>query len=282
VDPVTGAPPLLFDRDGPVAVLTLNRPARFNCISRALLDELDGALAAIETDDTVRAVLIQGAGRHFCTGADLDEVLAARADATAMRGFVERGHAVFRRLERLAKPTVAAVHGLALAGGFELLLCCDLVLAGRGAQLGDQHAQYGLYPAWGSSVRLPRLVGRRRALELLYSARWLAAEEALAWGLVNEVVDDAALAASARARAAELAARNPGANAFVKRMSETTFECSLGDALGIEAAGATAGLLTANTARGLAAFQAREEPRFESADPAQPASAGSSPAGSSK
>ncbi|MGE0484525.1 MAG: enoyl-CoA hydratase/isomerase family protein [Gammaproteobacteria bacterium] len=268
--------PLLYERDGAVAILTLNRPARFNCVSRGLLDALDAALATIETDVTVRAVLLQGAGKHFCTGADLDEVLAARADAARLRAFVARGHAVFRRLERLPKPTVAAVHGLALAGGFELLLCCDVVVAARSARLGDQHAQYGLYPAWGSTVRLPRLVGRRRALELLYSARWLDADEALAWGLVNEVVDDETVGAAARAVAGRFATRNPGANAFVKRLSETTFELDLEDALAAEAAGAAAGLLTPNTGRGLAAFEARAEARFDDEDIAQPAPAGNS------
>ncbi|MCP5200913.1 MAG: enoyl-CoA hydratase/isomerase family protein [Gammaproteobacteria bacterium] len=255
--------PLGHVRDGALAVLTLNRPTRFNCLSRGLLDALDRALATIADDPATRAVLIRGAGKHFCTGADLDEVLAARDDPAAMRAFVERGHAVFRHLEQLAKPTVAAVQGLALAGGLELLLCCDLVVMGRSARIGDQHARYGLHPAWGSSVRLPRLVGRRRALDLLYSARWLDAAEALSWGLVNEVVDDDALDAGARGLATRLAGGNPDANAFVKAMSEFALDNDLDGALARESAGAAAGLMSTNTGRGLAAFQAREEPRFE-------------------
>jgi enoyl-CoA hydratase len=138
-----------------------------------------------------------------------------------------------------------------------------VVFLATGARLGDQHAQYGLYPAWGASVRLPRLLGRRRALDLMYSARWLDAGEAHAWGLASHVVADDVLLDEAQAYAARLAARSPGANAFVKRMCETALERGLDEALAAEAAGAAAGLRTPHCAEGLAAFRERRDPRFD-------------------
>ena len=123
--------------------------------------------------------------------ADLAEVLE-RLEGDTFDDFVARGHAVLRNLECAELPVVVAVHGLALAGGLELVLAGDVVFAAASAKFGDQHARYGLVPGWGGTQRLPRIVGARRALDLMFSARWIEASEARDWGLVNYVVDDAA------------------------------------------------------------------------------------------
>lgn len=163
-------------RDG-VGVMTLNRPEKFNCISTALLDGMEAAMDRFERDPAVRAVLLQAEGKAFCTGADLNEVLERR-DAAALAPYISQIHRTLRRLEASDLPIVAAVQGLCLAGGIEIMLACDIVFAGKAARIGDQHAQYGLVPGGGGSQRLPRLVGLRRALDLMFTARWLEPEEA--------------------------------------------------------------------------------------------------------
>ena len=125
-----------------VGILTLNRPRQFNSLSLPMLGQLVEALAALERDPLVRCALIQAEGKHFCTGADLDEVQALRGSVEALEHFLATGLAAFRRLEQSPLPVVAAVQGLALAGGLELVLACDIVWAADSARLGDQHAQF--------------------------------------------------------------------------------------------------------------------------------------------
>ena len=183
-------PHLLHQVDGAVGVLTLNRPEKFNCISLELMTALQQAIGQFEADPAVRAILLLANGKNFCTGADLDEVLAARRSSAELGRFIGTGHAALRRLEQSRLPVVAAVQGLCLAGGLEIAMACDVVFAARSARLGCQHAQYGLVPGWGGTQRLPRLVGLRRALDLMFSARWLDAAEAQDWCLVNAVADE--------------------------------------------------------------------------------------------
>jgi enoyl-CoA hydratase/carnithine racemase len=176
-----------------VGIVELNRPDRFNCLSTSVMSGLEGALAQCEADSNVRVVLIRARGKHFCTGADLDEVLDARKDRGRLERFIAEGHRVLRRIETSSLPVVGEVNGLCLAGGLELMMVCDVVFAGRSAQIGCQHARYGLVPGFGGTQRLARIAGQRRALDLMFSGRWLEATEAHAWGLVNHVVDDGAL-----------------------------------------------------------------------------------------
>jgi enoyl-CoA hydratase/carnithine racemase len=208
-------------------------------------------------------VLVRAAGDHFCTGADLDEVTGLLDDADALAGFIARGHAAFDRLEASPLPVVAAVHGLCLAGGLELMMACDVAFAARSARLGDQHSRFGLIPGWGGSQRLPRLIGRRRALDLMLSARWIGAEEARAWGLVNHVTDDADLAAAALAYARDLAAKSPAGLATMKDLTHRGLERSLAEGLALERDAAPKALQSPDVAEGLAAFREKREPKFE-------------------
>jgi enoyl-CoA hydratase len=159
-------------------------------------------------------------------------------------------------------PVVAAVHGLALAGGLEIMLACDVVFAGTGARFGDQHAQYGLVPGGGGSQRLPRIVGLRRALDLMYTNRWLDAQEAERWGLVNYVVADDELFDQALAYCEDLATKSRSGLAAMKRMSRQGLEGSLDAGLTLEAREVVDALLSDDTAEGLAAFQERRPPEF--------------------
>ena len=179
--------------DGNVGVITLNRPDKFNCISKSLVAGLNTAINTLQTNPEVRVLLLHGAGKVFCTGADLTEILETRESQSELHAMLTDLMEVLRRFERGPLPVIAAVHGLALAGGLEMMMGCDVVFAAKSAKIGDQHAQYGLVPGGGNSQRLTRVLGRRRALDLMFSARWLGAEEALEWGLVNYVVEDEAL-----------------------------------------------------------------------------------------
>ncbi len=255
--------PILTERDGAVAVVILNRPDKFNCLSSGLVDGLNAALDEIEADDGIRAVLVRANGKQFCTGADLDEVLEARKAKDTVQAFISRGHAVLRRLENLPKPVVMAVHGLALAGGVEVAMSGDVVFMADSARMGDQHAQYGLIPGWGGTQRLARHVGRRRALDLMFSARWLSSAECLDWGLANYVVSDDKLIDEAMAYAQQMAKRSPAGLAVMKSLTLRGLETTLDAGLSLEEREAALALMSDNTAEGLAAFQERREPVFE-------------------
>jgi enoyl-CoA hydratase len=249
-------------RDG-VGIATLNRPEKFNCISSELLSGLSAALAAFEDDTSVRVMLIQANGKQFCTGADLLEITEARKARRTVAQYVNRFHGVLNALEASPLPVVAAVQGLALAGGLEIVLACDVVFAADSAQLGDQHAQFGLIPGGGGSQRLPRIVGLRRALELMYSARWLDAAEAQNWGLVNRVVPAATLREASYDFCVELTTRNPQGLSAMKQLARKGLAMSPADGLRFEEDTVVGELLTDNVSEGLAAFQQRRTPAFK-------------------
>ena len=248
-------------RHGPVTVLELARPEKFNCLSTAVHRAIEAALDAAEADPACRALLVGAQGKHFCTGADLAEVQALRA-AGRFDEFIALGHRVLCRLEASPLPVVIAVQGLCLAGGLELALAGDVILAAEGAQLGDQHAQFGLVPGWGGSQRLPRRVGPARALDLMFSARWLTAKEAQDWGLVAQVMPDAELRERALDYCATLATRSRPGLATMKRLAREGADLPLADALALEHRLALDAMAGPDVDEGLAAFGERRPPRF--------------------
>ena len=188
-----------------VAIVTLNRPEKLNALDRALCDELVAALALVSQSAAVRVIVITGAGRAFCAGADL-AVLGG--DGTAL---VAAGKDVALALRAAPQPVLAAVNGPAAGGGANLALACDYRIASDQASIGQVFGKLGLVPDWGGTYFLPRLVGTAKALELVWSARMVAAPEALALGLFDRVVPPATLLADARALAASWAAQPAGA-----------------------------------------------------------------------
>ncbi len=247
-----------------VGILELARPEKFNCLSMAAWDAIGSALTRFEQPGSgVRVVLIQAQGKHFCTGADLDEVQGKRGDKALLAEFLACGHRVLRAMEASPLPIVAACQGLCLAGGLELMLGADLVFAARDARFGDQHAQFGLVPGWGGSQRLTRLVGLRRAMDLYLSARWIDADTAMAWGLVSEVVEPAALHAHALAWCTTAAERSFSGLAAMKHLARQGLDQPLADALALEEEVAVQALLEDDVSEGLAAFQARRKPQFK-------------------
>jgi enoyl-CoA hydratase len=251
---------LLLERDGAVAVLTLNRPQVLNALNTPTLDELSRALQTLQDDASVRVVIVTGAGRAFVAGADISELAAL--DSRAAVEYARRGQRVFDRIEHLGKPVIAAVNGYALGGGCELAMACTLRVAADSARFGQPEIELGLIPGYGGTQRLPRLVGKGAALDLLLTGRHVDADEALRLGLVNRVVPSAGLMATARELAASLASKAPVAVRFVLDSVDRGCDGPHDDAQGFEAS--LFGLLaaTADMHEGTSAFLAKRRPVF--------------------
>ena len=256
--------PVIVETVGPVGMVELNRPEKFNCLSVGIQKGLQQALRRLQAPGSgIRVILLRARGKHFCTGADLDEVRAMRADRALFADFVH-GSEVLKALEASDLPVVAAVQGLCLAGGLELMLACDVVFAAGDARFGDQHAQYGLVPGWGGSQRLPRLIGLRRSLDLFFSARRVDAETALQFGLVNYVVEPERLHQAALEYCQTLAERSRPGLAVMKRLGRRGLDMEWDAALRFEEDTIVDALLDEDVTEGLAAFEARRKPVFRS------------------
>jgi methylglutaconyl-CoA hydratase len=205
-------------REGGVLTLTLNRPEKRNALSNALIEALHAALEGADLDPDVRVVRVTGAGKDFCAGADLEELLAsADASSEANEAAALRLGALFGRMRAVPKPVVAVVRGRALAGGAGLMTACDIVLAGEGAQVGYPEVARGFVPAMVMTM-LRRLAGEKTALDLVLTGRLLRAEEARSAGLVSRVVPDDALEREAGELARSLAATPASALALTKQL----------------------------------------------------------------
>lgn len=255
--------PVLASRDGATGIVELARPEKYNALSRDCFRLIGEALAKFEADRSVRALLIRAQGKNFCTGADLEQVGGFGSVGAESAVNSRIGHDVLKALEASRLPVIAAVQGLALAGGIELVLACDVVIAGETARLGDQHAHFGLIPGWGGSQRLPRIVGLRRSLDLFFTARWLDAATALDWGLVNQVVPDDALQQAALDYCTALAGRNPDGLALMKKLAREGLDGSLGAGLDMELAAVPPFVESDNVQEGVRAFNEKREPVFQ-------------------
>jgi enoyl-CoA hydratase len=205
---------LLIERDNAVTIITLNRPKVLNALNAQTLDELAAAFDAVAADPDVHAVILTGAGeKAFVAGADINEL--AVQTPVGGRDHARRGQRLFDRIERLGKPVIAAVNGFALGGGCELAMACTLRLAADTARFGQPEINLGIIPGYAGSQRLPRLVGRGRAQELLLTGDMISADEAWRIGLVNRVVPAAELMAAARTLAHILAAKAPVAVRYI-------------------------------------------------------------------
>src|SRR5262245_44398047 len=205
---------LLYERDGAVAILTFNRPKVLNALNAATLRDLEAALDALEADDEVRAIVLTGTGeKSFIAGADINE-LAVLSPAQG-KEHARHGQRIFDRLEQLGKPVIAAINGFALGGGCELAMACTIRIAADTARLGQPEINLGIIPGYGGSQRLPRLVGKGRALEILLTGDMVSAQRAYEIGLVNKVVPAAELMTAARAMAQTLATKAPIATRYI-------------------------------------------------------------------
>lgn len=252
---------LLVGQDDATLVVTINRPEVRNALSAAALGELLRAIEAAESDASVRVVVVTGQGdKAFVAGADIREL--AVCSSTEARDVARRGQAVCDRIERLAKPVIAAVNGVALGGGCELAMACTMRLAADHAQFGQPEINLGLIPGYGGSQRLPRLVGRGRALELLLTGATIDAAEACRIGLVNRVVPAAELMPAALQLGAMLAAKPPLAVAYLLSAVASGLDMPLEAALAFEASLFGLVASTEDMREGTSAFLQKRTPVF--------------------
>lgn len=260
----TEASALGVHRDGPTAWIRLQRSEVMNAISTDLLDALNVALEEIETDDSVRVVVLTGTGRAFCAGADLKGLAndAGALDPSQVAKFVGYAGRTIERLAALRQPVIAGVNGLALAGGLELLLASDVVVASNAARIGDAHANYGLVPGAGGSVRLARVVGTHMAKYLALTGAHFEPSSPVLGGLVSEIVEPAHLEGRLSELAKTLAAKSPLGLARMKRLINDAPDMSLQDALAAEQRALQEQCLSADFAEGIAAFAERRTPSY--------------------
>ena len=250
---------LILDREEAVAVITLNRPPA-NAISETLITELNAALNEVQADGTVRAVVITGSGdRIFCGGADLGSAFSG-GDVEA---FIRFGNGVMRKMERFAKPIIAAINGHAMGGGCEIAMACHLRLLKETARMGQTESNLGIMPGYGGTQRLPRLIGRTKALEFLLLGTQIPAQECLALGLVNRLCKEGETLSDAKALARQLARRAPLATAAIIRAVDEGLEAPMARSIDVEIDAFMPTLRSQDAAEGIQAFFAKREPDFK-------------------
>ncbi len=253
---------LLLDRHGAVALLTINRPKVLNALNTATLDELRQAVLDLTQDTGVRVVILTGAGeKSFVAGADINE-LAVQRPAEGKEHALHGQH-VFDLIENMGKPVIAAINGYALGGGCELAMACTLRIAATTARLGQPEITLGLLPGYGGTQRLPRLVGKGVALELLLTGRQVEADEALRIGLVNRVVPPESLMTEAMAMASDLASKPPIAMRYIIEAVNRGLEVSFDKAQFLEATLFGLVASTDDMREGTSAFLQKRKPQFK-------------------
>jgi enoyl-CoA hydratase/carnithine racemase len=253
---------LLIDRDGAVAILTVNRPKVLNALNGATMDELRRAILELKHDEAVRVVILTGAGeKAFIAGADINEL--AVQSPTSGREHALMGQHVLDLIEHMGKPVIAAINGYALGGGCEIAMACTIRVAADTAKLGQPEINLGIIPGYAGTQRLTRLIGRGRALELLLTGDAVTATEAQRLGLVNRVVLAADLMKEARSLAAQLAAKAPIAIRYILDAVDRGLQMSFGEAEVFEATLFGLVASTEDMHEGTKAFLEKRKPDFK-------------------
>lgn len=253
-----------FTVENKVGILTINRPDALNALNSQVLEQLSDVVSLVErkTASEIRCLIVTGAGeKAFVAGADIKEIHSLKV--TEALHFSELGQKVFRRLETLKIPVIAAVNGFALGGGLELALSCDFIYASEKAKLGLPEVTLGLLPGFGGSVRLARVVGKARAKEMVLSGLAINAAEALACGLVNKVLPPAELMPEVLKLAEAIASRGPKALEAAKKSVNETYEIGIDEAMKFEAYEFSSLFQTADFQEGTAAFIEKRKPVFQ-------------------
>jgi enoyl-CoA hydratase len=253
----------VYEQHGAAAWIRLDRPDSLNSLNGPMVRTLHESIERARTDDAVRALVITGSGRAFCAGGDLKAIREmADTDPRGNQGFLLDVGSVLESLERFPKPVIAAVNGLAMAGGLEIVLSCDLVVAAEDAPIGDAHSNYGLIPGGGASIRLPRRVGKSMASFLLFTGKTLPAAELVACGLVNMAVPKDQLTATVDELVESISAKSPLGLARIKQLINDGLDQPLPIGLRSELLASEAHTKSADMAEGLAAFAEKRTPIF--------------------
>jgi 2-(1,2-epoxy-1,2-dihydrophenyl)acetyl-CoA isomerase len=250
-----------LEREGSVAVIRLNRPAAAHALNRQMAGALRAAAETCAADGAIKAVVLTADGRFFCAGGDLNELATGGADE--VQHLADQLHLAISAFSRMRAPLVIAVNGVAAGAGFSLAVSGDLVVAAESASFVMAYTAAGLSPDGSSSYFLPRLIGLRRAQELMLTNRQLSAAQALEWGLVTRVVPDAQLMDAALELARTLAQGALGAHAGIKRLLLATWGAGLEDQMALERQLIVEAVGSADGQEGMNAFRAKRKPRFQ-------------------
>lgn len=252
---------LLTEQQGQTIWLTMNRPQAMNSLSFDLVDALIEQFNQIANDPTIRVVILTGTGRAFSAGADLKTMTTTYAPGEP--DILDRVVDILTIVRNFPKPVIAAVNGLALAGGMELMMCCDLIYAARSAKIGDAHCNYGIVPGGGGAAIMPRLLPLPIAKYLLFTGEFLPAEKLQQYGLVNDVVDDEALFDTVSTVAKIICEKSPIGISRAKRVANEALDKSAADALRDERLAARDQFRSFDYQEGLSAFLEKRKPVFK-------------------
>lgn len=255
--------PIALTIEDHVATIVIDRPRAVNAIDEGVLSGLADALAKVSADERVKVLVITGAGEVFCAGLDIDLLGRAFDDHAYFIDVLTRFRDVLLSVERLPVPVIAGVNGLARAGGFELMLACDIVVIAREARIGDTHTTFGIMPGGGATARAPRKLGWQRAADLLMTGRWISGAEAVELGVASRVVARADLPVEIRRIADGFAALSPAALRATKATMVEGASMSMREAVDLEIERFAEFLKTEPTAReGYDAFREKREPKW--------------------
>jgi enoyl-CoA hydratase len=244
-----------------VAMIRLARPDHMNAINLAMIGEIGSALDLVEKGGKARALVITGNGRAFCTGADLKEVLET-VGVPGKRDFLDEVGALFNRIRMLPLPVIGGLNGVTMAGGLELAMCCDILIAAESARIGDAHSNFGVFPGAGGAGILPERVGLNNAKYLLFTGDALSARRLMEMGLVQEVVDSDALEDRLRSFGERLAAKSPLVMRRMKSVANQSLEMSQSGALQLELETLRNHFRSDDLQEGLEAFRKKRKPVF--------------------
>ena len=249
-----------YEKQGNIALITINRPEALNALNSKVISELEQAVAAVEADTSLGAMILTGEGRSFVAGADIAE--QCPMDPAAGRKWGQRGSALMRRIELLPIPTIAAVNGFALGGGCELAMSCDIILASEKAKFGQPEVGLGITPGFSGTQRLPRRVGMAKAKELIFSGKMIKAEEAEKIGLVNAVYAPEELMNGAMEMAKSFAANAPVAVRYAKSCIDRGMQMDMDSAIAYENELFALCFATDDQKEGMTAFLEKREKHF--------------------
>ena len=253
---------VLFQQEDGIGIITINRPGALNALNPEVLKALENALEKAERDEKVKVILITGSGeKAFVAGADIAEM--SKMSPREARDFSKLGQKVFRKIEQMEKPAIAVVNGYALGGGLELAISCDYILASENAQLGQPEVDLGIFPGFGGTQRLPRILGKLRAKELIFWGERIPAQKALEIGLVNEVAPQDKLMERARELAKKLMNKGLIAIGLAKRAIEQGTDLDLDSGLLIEQTLFSLCFDTQDQKEGMKAFLEKRKPEFK-------------------
>jgi enoyl-CoA hydratase len=252
---------VILTKEGPVATIKMNRPEALNALNVQTLEELRDVIAELEEDVSVKVAVLTGEGKAFVAGADIKQM--SEMGPLEAKRFARMGHAILDSMESSRVVYIAAVNGFALGGGCEIMMSCDIAIASNRSKIGQPEINLGIHPGFGGTQRLPRLIGRMRAKELLLTGDNITADEAYRLGLVNRVVEPDALIPTAKEIAAKIASKSAVQISFIKTMVNRGTDIDLISAKELEISYFIASFATEDRTEGMKAFIEKRKPEFK-------------------